>query len=238
MSPRAAVQDRCSECGLRQILCLCADVPRLQISTELILVMHIREAILTSNTARLAKLILSPSILCVRGLHEADRAQREGGTRAWESSPGVNKSDRRLLILYPSEDAETLTPEWKLKNPGPYRLVVPDGSWRQASKVRKRERGLMDATPVKLAPGPPSRYRLRSEPDDESLCTFEALTRALEVLEAAPPEWRRRMEEAFEIHVERVLFSRGQLQPHEATTRLPEAALMESKIAGPRGRKV
>jgi DTW domain-containing protein YfiP len=63
-------------------------------------------------------------------------------------------------------------------------LIVPDGSWPQVRRAVRREPALARLPRVSLPPGPPPLHRLRDHPDATYLATFEAVTRALEVLEA------------------------------------------------------
>jgi DTW domain-containing protein YfiP len=111
------------------------------------------------------------------------------------------------LLLYPSEKAEVLTPEYLSKISRPITLIVPDGSWRQASKVAKRESLLEDVPHVKVFKGSESQYKLRREPKFSGLATFEAIALALGAIEGE--ETQQRLESVFLKMVERTLKSRG-----------------------------
>ena len=113
---------------------------------------------------------------------------------------------RRLLLLYPADDAVPLTRELVAADPRPITLVLPDGSWRQAAKIGRREPVLRDLPRVTLPSGPPSRYRLRAEPMREGLATFEAAARALGVIEG--PAVRASLERTFDAMVEATLLTR------------------------------
>src|SRR5262249_10300950 len=89
----------------------------------------------------------------------------------------------------------------------PVTLIVPDGTWRQASKVRNRVPGLRDVPCVSMGIGDPSRYRLRSEAHGHGLATIEAIARALGVLEGKAVE--DALLTPFHAMVERTLWSRG-----------------------------
>jgi DTW domain-containing protein YfiP len=102
-------------------------------------------------------------------------------------------------------------------------LVVPDGSWRQARKAVGREPGLQGLRRVKLpAGGPPSEYRLRVEPNEHSVCTFEAIARALGVLEGR--ETQDQLEALFRVSVGRTLWSRGMIKAEEVPGGIPPGA--------------
>jgi DTW domain-containing protein YfiP len=178
--------------------CVCALIVPLATATRVVVVMHRREWAKTTATAHLAALALPQCEIRVRG----------------EQGEPVQTADlldpaRRSLLLFPSEDAATLTPAFVAADPRPVTLIVPDGSWGQAAKVHKREPALAAVPRVVLPPGPPSRYRLRHEPREGGLATFEAIARALGVLEG--PAAQQRLEALLLAMVEGTLATRGTL---------------------------
>jgi DTW domain-containing protein YfiP len=204
------------------VLCICEIIPRLKISTQLIVLMHLRETHLTTNTAKLARVALEDSEIRIRG---------EKGKPM--SDQGILTPERQSLYLFPSQEAQVLTPELVRSLDKPITLIVPDGSWRQAKKVAKREPVLAQVPHVKLPPGALSTYRLRREPNAESVSTFEAIARALGIIEG--PEVQKQLEYLFDVMVERLLWSRGVLPKEECRYPIPQAAIDEFYIAGCRG---
>ena len=158
---------RCQGCGLATALCLCADLPRLGVRTRVVVVMHHVEVWRGSNTGRLAVRMLSGAEMRVRG------GRAEG--------PVAPDPPGRRLLLFPAPGARTLSEADAAA--GPVVLVVPDGSWQQARRVGNREPLAQGAEPVVLPTGPPSRYSLRTIRRPGAVCTFEAIARALAVLE-------------------------------------------------------
>ena len=120
---------------------------------------------------------------------------------------GLHDPSRRTLVLFPSDEAEPLTREFLARDPRPVTLVVPDGNWGQASSAIRREPALRDLPRVVLPALGATRYRLRVEPHAEGLATYEAIARALGVLEG--PELRASLEQLFEAMVESTLATRG-----------------------------
>jgi DTW domain-containing protein len=178
-------------------LCVCAllPCPPIVTRTRLVLVIHRIEERKPTNTGRLATACLANSETIVRG-HESRP------TPPLRFPPGTQP-----LLLFPHEDA---TPWTELPAPStPVTLVVPDGNWRQASKVRNRVPGLGDIPCVSLPAGPRSTYRLRMEAHDRGLATIEAIARAMGLLEGAGVQ--RALELVFRAMVERTLRSRGQV---------------------------
>lgn len=200
---RAKPHARCEVCAARAEHCFCGEIESIELGTRIIAITHQMEAGKPTNTARLLLMALTNAQVRVRG-----RAGEPMGTR------GLVVPDRRTLMLFPSDDAVVLTPE--LVDDRPITLVVPDGTWRQACRVPRRVPELSDVERVKLAPGPPSRYRLRSTDDPGRLSTFEAVARALGVIEGAAV--RTKLERDLEVMVDRTLRTRGHVgdQPYKA----------------------
>lgn len=199
---------------MRRVLCICSLIPSIPLETKILILMHHRELKTTTNTGRLAALALPNSEIRIRGK-----------TTAPLDLSDLQTSGQKILLLYPSEDAHELTPEFVATLERPITLVVPDGNWRQAAKVGQREPALATATRVKLAPGPLSEYRLRAEPKAEGLATLEAIARALGVLESI--RVRTQIETFFRIMVERTLWSRGLLKAEDCTGGIPPEALVK-----------
>lgn len=162
---------RCITCRLHVHACVCAEIVRVETTTRVVVVMHHTEARRSTNTGRLALACLPNSELHLRGVPGAPE------TLALEPR-------RERLVLFPHEDAEVLTQ--RPTGAPPVTLVVPDGTFRQASKVRARVEGLESTRAVRLPPGAPSRYRLRAFPHAHALSTIEAIGRALTILEGDP----------------------------------------------------
>ena len=190
----------------------------------MIVLMHWREQKLITNTATLASLALPNSEIHLRG--------QKGNPLEVEAliPPGSSPA-----LLYPTEDALELNEGVAQSLPRPLTLIVPDGSWRQARKVSFREKAFKDIPKLKLPPGPPSTYRLRHSLFAENLSTFEAIARALGVLEGK--NIQERLEELFLTMVERILWSRGSLNSKDCVTEIPPEAFLASYYAGIEGGK-
>lgn len=199
--------ERCPDCWLHLPSCLCAELPRLATATRLVLVMHHVELRRSSNTGRLAALALGAEVR-VRGL------PGEPARILNASSADAQPAGRRFL-LFPAENSRDLTSDDA--RGGPITLVVPDGSWKQASRAAKRDELAAGAEPVRLPPGPPGRYRLRHAPSDHALCTCEAIARAMAILEGPHrgPLVEEAMMRALDLFVERTLALRSSTKEYE-----------------------
>jgi DTW domain-containing protein len=175
---------RCGDCRLPTALCLCATLPRLAVRTRLVVVMHRREAISSTNTGRLAARVLEGASVRVRGSMRADAEPLPEGRR---------------LLLFPAEGARVLGPEDACS--AGVVLLVPDGSWNQARRLWRRDDAMRDAEPVILPRSAPTRYALRRSGGEGRLCTLEAIARALGVLEG--PEIEAELEGVLDRFLER-----------------------------------
>ena len=208
MSRRANAAARCPRCRMHASLCLCALVPRLTTRTRLLLVIHRYEERKPTNTGRLAAECLTQSRVLVRGTESQPKDSLDVPP---ETQP---------LLLFPHEGARDLR-EYA-GSMIPTTLIVPDGTWRQASKVRQRVRGLDTVPCVKLPKGPPSRYRLRFESHDDGLATIEAIARAFGILEG--PHVEAALLRVFGAMVDRTLWARGAIDESAVTLGIPAGA--------------
>lgn len=166
--------------------------------------MHVREITLTSNTARLAARMLPRTEIRHFGRRDAPVPLDDL----------LSDANRRVAVLFPSDDSEELSAEYMARDPRPLTLLVPDGNWRQASKIPRRLPALANVPRVRLPVEGKSRYRLRHTDREGGLSTYEAIARAVALAEVNP-SIRTRMEEVFEVMVERRLLGRGLLHPKD-----------------------
>ncbi|HWE27430.1 MAG TPA: tRNA-uridine aminocarboxypropyltransferase, partial [Polyangia bacterium] len=208
MSRRENVDLRCVRCRMHECLCVCSLIPRIETRTRLLLVIHRDEERKPTNSGQLAALCLPNSEVCVRGVvgQPAPRFTPDAATQP--------------LLLFPHERAVPIATF--AGSTRPVTIIVPDGTWRQAAKVRQRMPGLAEVPCVSLPPDAPTSYRLRAEFHDDRLATLEAIARALEILEG--PAVRDALERLFRIMVERTLWLRGMLDAEHVTGAIPERA--------------
>jgi DTW domain-containing protein len=170
---RAGYVNRCLNCRVNTHFCVCEHIKPFSIKTNVSLVVHVRELKLTSNTAQFAeKMLPDKAQIVIRGRMN----------EVFDPAPILGR-EGRALFLYPHEDALELNTEFKEKYPGTYHLIIPDGNWQQARKVRQREAGFSTLAAVKLPPGITSQYGLRKALHPEWVSTYEAMAHALGILE-------------------------------------------------------
>ena len=165
MSKRA----RCERCLRPQSHCLCALIPQLDSRTRVLVLQHPGEVSHALNTGRLAALGLRNAQLLVGEVFE--------DLQAVLHPPGYQPR-----LLFPGEGAQQLMVDQT--DTLPTLLVVPDGTWRKARKMLHLNPLLAALPRVTLGDAPASRYRLRKAPGPDALSTLEAITHALQILEA------------------------------------------------------
>ena len=173
-------------------LCLCALVPRLETRTRLVLVIHRFEAAKPTNSGQLATAALVNSEVYLRGV--------EG-----EAAPLTIDPATQPLLLFPHADAVPLASFAGATRP--ITLIVPDGTWRQAARVRRRVPGLAEVPCVSLPAEAPAGARLRAQHHAERIPTLAAIARALGLLEG--PAVRAALEALHAALVARTLGLRG-----------------------------
>jgi DTW domain-containing protein len=196
LSLRKKTSARCPSCRMRRELCLCEEMPRLALSTRVVIVSNRTESLTPTNTAHLAARALMNSALLIRGERDLP-CDVEAELR----------SDGTTLLLFPEEGATPLDEELLRLLPRPWTLVVPDGNWRRASKMCRRDPAMRRLLRVTVADRSPSSYAVRREIKAHGLATIEAVARALGVMEGA--EAREALERIFHLMVERTMRSRG-----------------------------
>lgn len=203
---------RCEKCRINHLLCFCELFPQLNFSTKVLVIMHRAERMLPSNTARLATNSLINSELRIRGLENAPLDLTD-----------LNSENNEHLVLFPSDNSIMLTPKFISSIKKPITLIIPDGSWNQARNTMRREAALQKLAKVTLPKGELSQYRLRAEPTDESVSTFEAIERALSIIHGDPATLE--LKKIFTIMVERTLWAKSLLHENDCRFPIPEKAL-------------
>ena len=86
-------------------------------------------------------------------------------------------------------------------------MIIPDGNWRQAKRVKKREAAFKDMVTVKLPDSFKGEYKLRQALHPEWLSTFEAVAHALGILEST--QVTEKLMAFFRVWVKTTLYNRS-----------------------------
>jgi DTW domain-containing protein YfiP len=152
------LRGHCPRCFLRTSHCLCAELPTLTTPCQFVILRHIKEAWRTSNTARLAALALPGTQIVSYG--------SPGPTLALGA---LSQSDSWLL--FPGISAPGIPAAGE-------RIVVLDGSWRQARRMLHRLPGLQNLRRLSL-PADSGVMRLRRPTVPSGMSTLEAIAGAV-----------------------------------------------------------
>lgn len=188
----------CPLCTLTTALCVCDALPRVETATRVIVVAPLRELRKSTNTGALAVRCLARGELHVSGAR--DQVVDYGA---------LTHADATNLLLFPEAGAVPLEASLVRTFTAPVRLIVPDGHWGQAARIRGKLRDARDLVVVSLPPGPSARHPLRREARDrpEGVATIEAIARALEILEG--PHASRPLLDVYALFIARALRHRG-----------------------------
>ncbi len=189
----------CTVCRLQEWVCVCAYAPRVTTRTPLVLIVHIHDLGRTSNTVRLLALAIRNAKLLCHGAFPAPA----------DPAPHV-PAGATPVVLFPGCGAKPLTSELIADLPSPPVLVVPDGNWKQASRMVKRLPLLAGAVKVSLPDRAFEGPALRRNRSGHHMSTYEAVVQTLAVLEgeevAAP------LLDFYRRATDRMLFSRGKIR--------------------------
>ncbi len=167
-------QDPCEVCFLHRARCICEFIPSLNLRTKVSLIIHYKELRRTTNTGALAARALVNSQIFIRGKTK----------ETLDLSSQLDPSYRSLLF-YPCKEAIELTESLVKQSPLPIQLLVPDGNWRQASKVHYRHPELKHLPRVMIKTPNHETRHLRSETTAEGMATLQAIAHALGVIEGS-----------------------------------------------------
>jgi DTW domain-containing protein YfiP len=188
-------KDPCDVCKLHKDRCICEYIPSLNLKTKISLIIHAKELKRTTNTGSLAIRALVNSEMRVRGLnHDA------------LDLTDLLSDEYRTLLFYPSKDAIELNHELVGLSPKPIQLIVPDGNWRQASKVHYRHHELKDIQRVMISTAGATQGHLRAENTEHGMATLHAISLALGIIEGA--EIQSQLMRLYEMKLEQTLKGR------------------------------
>jgi DTW domain-containing protein len=159
----------CQRCRRPVSVCYCQYLTRIETTTSIVLLQHPRERDMPIGTAHMASLCLPNSRLLV-GFD-------------WQNSNELARlladPSRPPALLYPGDSATDLNSLQK----GARTLVVVDGTWANTRKMVNRNPVLANLPRVAFRPERASEYRIRREPNVDSVSTIEALMYVLGALE-------------------------------------------------------
>ena len=175
---RRRVYGHCFHCLRPKVDCFCAEIPHIANRIPILILQHRRERRHPFNTVRITERALA-------NCHVLIGFKTDFLSAALPIHPGAG-------LLYPGKQSQLLPgPTADSVAPSscvsprrqPTQLVILDGTWHH-TKTFVRDIAALRALPrYRLNPLRPSRYRIREEPNRQSLSTLEATVAALDILE-------------------------------------------------------
>lgn len=176
----------CPRCYLKVDQCLCFELTCIRSNIQVVIIRHVREERLTSNTGRLAALMLSN--VCILPY---------GGAEPFDEGP-LRGDDTWLLF----PDARPAVPRGR-----PQRLVLLDATFRQARRMYRKISGLRRLQQCALTLPEQRTPGRRIAPRSDGLSTIEAIATALAQFES--PDLAVPLMAAYAEFVRRADSSRG-----------------------------
>ncbi|EDO42319.1 predicted protein [Nematostella vectensis] len=166
----------CERCKRPSSVCLCSHLPKelLNISTTIYILQHPKEDSRLLTTVPILSACL-PQEKCII------YRDRRYSTSDYPELHAMMKQPN-TLVLYPGPNAVNLR-SIDLSAHANFNLIVPDGTWKQASGIFHGNPFLQNATQVFVEHNVVSEYVIRTQPTNKSLCTVEAIALALAPLE-------------------------------------------------------
>ncbi len=189
-------KDPCPICFLHKKLCICQSIPSINLQTKVWLMIHAKELKRTTNTGRLAIKALLNSEMKIRGMKDkpVDLAN-------------ILTAEYHPLLLYPSSQAVELDKKLLTTLTKPILLIVPDGNWRQASKVHIRHPEFKSIQCVVITAKNTSTEFLRKESTENGMATLQAIAYALGVIEGKYVQ--DQLLELYQLKLSQTIKSRG-----------------------------
>lgn len=195
-------KDPCSGCSLHKSRCICNYISQISLNTKVSLVIHAKELKRTTNTGTLALKCLTNSEIYIRGQNHSPLDLSSLLSTEYDS-----------LLFYPAENAIELTSDFIKKFNHPLQLIVPDGNWRQASKVHYRHPELAHIPRVMISTPNLASLHLRAENTEHGMATLEAIAYALGIIEGH--DIQNKLMNLYQKKLEQTLIGRGQKLTNE-----------------------
>lgn len=192
---------RCPVCSLPPHWCTCELLPSIETPLQVHVLIHRHESVKPSSTGKLVARAVRGAVSHV---YQRETLFHPAATFAAETLAPT----RELWILHPhGQPLSTAAGAGDRPSNASHRVLLLDGTWRQAGEMRRSVEGMGRCIRLPDAASEPSRYWLRDQAEASQLSTAEALMglfRAVGETAAA-----RRLGLHFELHVYATLLARG-----------------------------
>jgi DTW domain-containing protein YfiP len=172
----------CYTCWKKKALCLCSTISPFQTRTEVVLLMHPKEAKKQKiGTGRMSLASLENSrMFCAINFDQEEQFQKL-----------IKDPNRYVVLVYPANEAQELDGEisaqWQeliVKQKKILTLLLIDATWPCAKKMMKLSRCLHDLPTASFKKSYPGQFIIKHQPHDLCLSTLETIIHALNGLKA------------------------------------------------------
>ncbi len=160
----------CTQCHRPQVACYCHTLIYIKNRWPIHILQHPNESKHAIGTARIAQLSLDN---CRTHLALANNFAENGELKQLIANTNP-------LLIYPGEESIPIEKINKLETRS---LIFLDGSWRKTRRMIYEIPELQFLPTISFTPTSPSRYRIRKEPNENSISTLEAIVTVLSELE-------------------------------------------------------
>jgi len=194
---RSPPENRCPHCRINNRYCFCRYFFKYQNKHQILIIRHFRERHLPTSTAWPFPKLLTNAHILDRGIERELPLQN------------YLNSEYDPYVLFPDDAAIELNADFLAARKKPIQLIVPDGTWSQARKIKKREPLLKNLPSLKLSKLE-GKYFLKHSPVLGGVSTFEAIAHAQKMLEGEALS--AALLAFFGMMVEHHLIARGSMQ--------------------------
>lgn len=152
----------CTKCQYPQVTCVCGAVTHLDLTINVVVLQHEKEAGHAKNTIKLACLV-SPSIQLV-----------STSSRSQVNEVLEELSADCTLVLFPSSHSKSVE-SIAAKENDIKTIIIIDGTWKQAYSIWQKYPKLHNFTQGHFDSLPRKAYRIRKSKKDYQLSSIEAL---------------------------------------------------------------
>ena len=160
----------CEQCHYPINTCVCEHIKSISIPLNVIIIQHPKEATHAKNTARLVAMSI-PSA-CIVLSNDVDAMHKLA----------QSSCEQTTALIYPSENSVALEDLSKEKKQQYEKLILIDGSWKQAYGIVKQSLWLQSLPAYHFSNAAPSQYAIRHTSLPHALSTLEAAAHSISCL--------------------------------------------------------
>ena len=161
----------CARCAYPRNTCICDHIKEVDVSLNITVIQHDKEAQHAKNTVKLLSLCIpNTQVVFASNSHDMMALSKQC-------------SDKHCALVYPSEASIAIENITESAANEIKTLILIDGSWKQAFGIIKKNPWLENLPAFHFSDAPVSNYFIRHTSVDNALSTLEATAYAISYLE-------------------------------------------------------